>query len=115
MSLSFYFDHHIPAAITQGLRLRGADVVTAFEDGAHTLSDDLLLDRATELGRVLFSMDVDLPIEAVRRQRLGIHFAGLLFAQQRNCPIGTCLQDLQLLAEAAGPEDLAGQIVYLPL
>ena len=31
--LSVYMDHHVPAAITEGLRSRGIDVLTAFEDG----------------------------------------------------------------------------------
>ena len=29
----FYMDVHVPAAITQGLRLRGVDALTAQEDG----------------------------------------------------------------------------------
>lgn len=115
MSLRLYFDHHIPSAITHGLRLRGVDVLTAFEDGSHTLSDDRLLDRASELGRVFFSMDIDLPIEGRRRQREGIAFAGIVFAHQRSSAIGSCVQDLELLAEASEPADLFGQIVYLPL
>jgi hypothetical protein len=46
-------DHHVHQAITDGLRSRGADVLTAYEDGAHELHDPELLDRATEFGRVL--------------------------------------------------------------
>jgi len=38
-----------------GLRLRGVDVITAYEDGADDMDDSALLDRATELGRVFFS------------------------------------------------------------
>lgn len=34
MSLSLYMDHHVPKAITVGLRLRGVDVMTAHEDDA---------------------------------------------------------------------------------
>jgi hypothetical protein len=29
MTVSLYMDHHVPKAITVGLRLRGVDVVTA--------------------------------------------------------------------------------------
>jgi hypothetical protein len=42
------------------------------------MEDPRLLDRAGELGRVLFSQDEDLLIEAARRQREGIHFAGVI-------------------------------------
>ena len=78
MTLALYMDHHVHGGISNGLRLRGVDVLTAFEDGAHQLPDPQLLDRATNLGRVLFSQDEDLLVEAARRQRSGEHFAGLV-------------------------------------
>lgn len=59
MTIALYMDHHVPRAITSGLRLRGVDVLTAYEDGTHELDDPILLDRAGELGRVLFTQDDD--------------------------------------------------------
>ncbi len=50
-------DHHVPRAITNGLRRLGLDVLTAEEDGSRELPDDKLLIRAAELGRVLFTQD----------------------------------------------------------
>jgi hypothetical protein len=44
MSLALYMDQHVPRAITVGLRLRGVDVLTAFEDGASDASDPVLQD-----------------------------------------------------------------------
>ncbi|MEE8291380.1 MAG: hypothetical protein V3R80_07875, partial [Candidatus Tectomicrobia bacterium] len=38
MPIAFYMDHHIPRAITVGLRLRGVDVITAYEDASHELA-----------------------------------------------------------------------------
>jgi len=67
VALQLYMDHHVPRAITVGLRQRGVDVLTAFEDGAHELLDPDLLDRAGALGRVLFIRDDDLLAEATRR------------------------------------------------
>lgn len=60
-------DENVPRAITGGLRLRGVDVLTVQEDGRRGLDDPRVLDRATELGRVLFSQDEDLLVEARRR------------------------------------------------
>ncbi len=77
MPVRLYFDHNVKRAITQGLRLHGIDVLTALEDGTHRLPDPELLDRATALGRVLFSTDEDLIVEAQRRQRVGVNFAAL--------------------------------------
>jgi predicted nuclease of predicted toxin-antitoxin system len=53
-------DVHVRRAVTAALRLRSIDVLTAQEDGAAELDDDRLLQRATELGRVLVSQDEDL-------------------------------------------------------
>jgi hypothetical protein len=54
VSLKLYMDVNVHRAITEGLRLREVDVVTAQEDGAGHLADPALLDRATALGCVLF-------------------------------------------------------------
>ena len=90
MALALYMDHHIPRAITLGLRLRGVDVLSALEDEATTLSDPGLLDRAMALGRVLFTFDEDLLAEATRRQHDGILFAGLVYARPLRTSIGAC-------------------------
>jgi len=82
VALTFYMDHHVPRAITAGLRARGVGVLTAYEDGAHELEDVTLLDRAGELKRVLFTRDEDFLIEATRRQELGIPFYGIVYAHQ---------------------------------
>ncbi|HEY4689265.1 MAG TPA: DUF5615 family PIN-like protein [Anaerolineae bacterium] len=50
-------DVHIPRPITAQLRLLGVDVLTTQEDGHAEVEDRTLMDRATELGRVLFSQD----------------------------------------------------------
>src|SRR5579884_4233692 len=97
-------DVHVPAAITRGLLLRGVDVLTAQLDGSTQLPDPELLDRATKLGRVLFSQDDDMLAEAAKRQRSGKDFGGLIYAHQLGITIGRAIQDLQVLAEAAEPK-----------
>lgn len=73
-------DHHVRAAITEGLRRRGVDVITAHEDGAAEFEDERLLQRATQLGRVLFSQDKDLLILTNQWLQAGIEFSGLVYA-----------------------------------
>jgi hypothetical protein len=115
MALRLYMDHHVPRAITSGLRLRRVDVLTAAEDGAALLSDPALLDRAEALGRILFSQDDDVVEEANRRQRAGSRFAGVIYPHQLRAPIGVCVRDLELIAKIAEPADLQGQVIFLPL
>jgi predicted nuclease of predicted toxin-antitoxin system len=108
-------DVHVPAAITRGLLLRRVDVLTAQIDGTTELEDPHLLDRATTLGRVLFSQDEDLLAEATRRQRSGQPFAGVIYAHQLRVTIGKCVADLEVLAQAGNTEDFANRVEYLPL
>jgi len=76
MTVLLYMDHHIPKAITVGLRLRDVDVITAHEDGADQLDDDLLLKRAHELNRALFTQDGDLLEEAANASVRAFLFPG---------------------------------------
>jgi hypothetical protein len=98
MPIIFYMDHHVPRAITLGLRLREADVITAYEDGTDEFDDAGILDRAGDLGRVSFTRDDDLLTEATRRQREGIPFHGIVYAHQLRVSIGRCVADLELIA-----------------
>ena len=115
MSVALYMDVHVPRPITRGLRRRGVDVLTAQEDGTARWDDPELLDRAAELGRVLFSQDEDLLIEAARRQRQEIPFGGVIYAPQLVVSIGQFIEELELLAEAGKPEDFLNAVQYLPL
>jgi hypothetical protein len=108
-------DEHVHRAITVGLRLRGVDVLTVQEDHHRNTPDAVLLDRATELGRVLFSQDEDLLAEAQRRQTAGVPFTGVIYAHQLRVTIGDCVRDLELIAKAADPEDLVNRVEFLPL
>src|SRR5689334_9973782 len=108
-------DVNIPWAITQGLRQRGVIVLTAQEDGADRLSDPDLLDRATTLGHVLFTLDKDFLVEAARRQRTGIPFSGVVFAHADRLSARQCIDDLELIAKGSDPADMANKVEYIPL
>ncbi len=115
MTVALYMDVHVHRAITVGLLMRHVDVLTAQEDGYRTALDDRLLDRATELQRVLFTQDEDLLAEAKRRQVKNIPFAGVIYAHQLRITIGRCVQDLELIAKLAEPKEMANRVEYLPL
>lgn len=115
MAIAIYMDHHVPRAVTVGLRLRGVDVLTAHEDGASQLDDPALLNRANALKRVLFTRDDDLLVEATRRQREGIPFYGIIYAHQLRVSIGVCIEDLEIIAKVGEAEDLVNGVKFLPL
>lgn len=115
MSLAIYMDVQVPLAITLGLRRRGIDVLTAQRDGSAEFPDPELLDRASSLGRILFTRDQDLLAEAAKRLREGRSFATVVFARQLNVSIGQCISDLELIAKLGTPDEAKDQVVYLPL
>lgn len=115
MTLLLYMDEHVHRAITIGLRLRGVDVLTIQEDGRAGIDDPQVLDRTTQLQRVLFTQDDDFLIESNYRQQQGIPFPGVIYAHQLFVSIGDCVRDLELIAQIGEPEDLANSVRYLPL
>jgi len=79
-------DEHVPRAITEGLKIRGIDVLTVQEDGLRGISD-----------KELFSQDIDLIREARRRQGNNEFFSGLIYAHPLKITIGRCIEELELL------------------
>ena len=115
MSVRLYMDEHVPTPITQGLRLRDVDVMTVQEDGYVKKPDSLVLERASSLGRVVFTMDEDFFNESAILQRAGTHFAGVIYAHQLAITVGQCVKDLELICKAGESEDFADRLEVLPL
>jgi len=114
MAIALYMDVHIPQAITDQLRRRGIDVLTAVEDAAHELPDNQLLERSTQLQRVLFTHDIRFRVLAEHWQQQGKPFAGLIFGHQLGGTIGQYVTDLELIAQASEPEEWQNVVEYLP-
>ena len=112
--LAFLMDHHIHSAITDGLRRRGIDVLTAFEDGRSKAHDDELLQRATVLRRVFVSQDQDLLRLTAEWQRAGRAFAGVAFGIQENLDIGGTIEYLELISQALPPDEMRNRVEYIP-
>ena len=115
MTVPLYMDVHVPQQITDQLRCRGADVLTAIEDGWAEAADEDLLEHARELGRVVLTQDVRFRALAEDWQRQGRPFAGLLFGHQLGGTIGQYVNDLDLLTQASDPDDWMNALEWLPL
>lgn len=114
MAVGIYTDVHISNAIIFGLRRRGVTVLTAHEDGRRLMPDAKLLDRATELGYMMYSEDSDFLVIARERIKSGVPFSGVAYAVQNNSPIIKIIDSLELIAKALDPNDLDSRIEYLP-
>ncbi len=107
-------DVHVPQSITDQLRRRGADVLTAIEDSRAERDDGDLLEHALDLGRVVFTQDIRFKALAEDWQRQGRPFAGLVFGHQLGGTIGQFVKDLELIAKVSDPEEWKNSIEYLP-
>lgn len=114
MAVPLYMDVHVPRAITEQLRSRGVDVLTAIEDGQSTTEDDSLLEHASNLGRLIFTQDIRLKALAETWQADGRQFAGLVFGHQMHGSIGQYVKDLELIADASDPGEWRNVIDHLP-
>lgn len=108
-------DVNVSAPITRALRRHGIDVLTAQEDHRARAADPELLDRATSLGRILFTMDADFLVETTRRLHAGLPFATVVYVWTLDASIGRYVEDLLLIAATLTEEEQGGQVIYLPL
>lgn len=115
MPLTVYMDVHVPEAITEALRRRSIDVLTSQEDGTRESSDDMLFQRAVDLGRLLFTQDEDFLTIAAEWQQYGRAFPGVVYAHQDQTAIGRTIDDLELLLTCSEADELENRVVYLPL
>jgi hypothetical protein len=114
MPIGLYMDVNISQAIAEQLRRRGVDVLRAQEDHAGTLPDPDLLERASQLGRILFTHDIRFRVLAEDWQRQGRPFVGLVFGHSLRVTIGKFVADLELIALASEPTEWISRVDYLP-
>jgi hypothetical protein len=114
MGVALYMDVHVPGPITQQLRQRGADVLTAQDDAQDRASDVELLERAMTLSRVIFTQDVRFRVLAENYQRQGRKFAGLIFGAQLGATIGQYVEDLALIASTSESHEWQNVVQFLP-
>lgn len=114
MAIALYMDVHVSQAITDQLRRRGIDILTAFDDETQELPDDQLLIRVTQLNRVLFTQDIRFRVLAETWQIEGKQFSGLIFGHQLGGTIGQFVKDLELIAKASEPDEWMNTVEYIP-
>jgi predicted nuclease of predicted toxin-antitoxin system len=115
LSIKLYFDHNMSHEVARWLRRRSVDVLTAYDDGRALWSDPDLLDRATELERVIVTHDHHFLVEGTRRQREGVPFSGIIFVHSERVPLQIVVNDLDIAAKVLEPAEIANHIEYLPL
>ncbi len=107
--LRFYMDQHIPAAVSDGLRRRGVDVLTAQDADQCGLPDTEQLRFATADERVMVTFDSDyLALHAA-----GVAHAGIAWCQARKYAVGQLLHALFLVHSVLNRDDMRNHVEYL--
>ncbi len=106
--IRFYMDEQVPRAVTEGLRRRGVDVLTAQEAGLIATPDTRHLARAFQEGRVLFTQDTDFLYMHTSDQ----NHCGIVYAHQQR-PVGYIVKGLMLIYEVLSPTEMIGQVEFL--
>ena len=110
-SVKFYFDENVELAVCEQLKRAGIDAISARELGLLSYPDELHLQKAFELGRVLCTYDTDFLVLAAE----GNLHSGILFAPERSMLIGHWVRDLRTIHEEFSSEQLENLVLYLPL
>ena len=111
----FYADHNVDRRIVSGIRLRGMDIITAFEDGRAEERDPELLDRATRMSRLFVTHDKGFLAEGAKRHRSGERFYGIIYAPQETRMIGRYIEDLAIISALGDDEEFVYAVTVLPL
>ncbi len=115
MTWPLYMDHHVPRAVTSALRRRGYDVQTAAEDEAEEEDDAILLERATQQGRIFVTQDRDLLSLAEQWRTENRPFFGVVYSPQQRLTYSELIEWLELVASVLREDEVENQIIFLPM
>jgi predicted nuclease of predicted toxin-antitoxin system len=106
--IKFCVDEHVPRAVTEGLRRRGVDVLTAQQAELRGATDDKYLAFAVREGRVVFTQDADF----LRLHAAGQSHRGIVYASQQTS-IGAIIRSLMLIHNALSSEDMVQHVEFI--
>jgi hypothetical protein len=116
-ALRFYLDENISLSIAEQLLRHGIEVVTVKQLGTLGDSDLNHLARATEMGYVLCTHDIDYIILASEGITIlaseGITHAGIIFGHQSKDTIGDWVKGLVLYHATYEAEEMLNRLEYL--
>lgn len=107
-SIKFYLDEHIPKAVTEGLRRRGVDVLSAQEAGMSGANDYDQLSLANKEGRIIFTRDADF----LRLHKAGVLHRGIIYSSKQS-PVGYTVRVLMIIHDLVTPEEISGRVEFI--
>jgi predicted nuclease of predicted toxin-antitoxin system len=111
--LKIYTDENVDVRVAEGLRRRGVEAVSVYDEGKVGLSDEAQLVHANTLGAVIFTHDADLIEIATETNRLGDDHCGVIFVEMHRLRLGECIRRLALYADVVTAEEMINRIEFL--
>jgi predicted nuclease of predicted toxin-antitoxin system len=111
--LKIYTDENVDVRVAEGLRRRGVEAVSIYDEGKQGMGDDAQLAYARTLGSVIFTHDPDLIEVATEVNRRGEAHQGVIFVEMHRLRVGECIRRLALYAEVVTAEEMMNRIEFL--
>lgn len=108
--MKIYADENIERSVIDGLRRRGAEVISARELGYISKPDEFHLRKASELNAVILTHDTDFLRMASRPE---VDHRGIVFSHPKNVSVGHCIRGVELIATILTDEEMENHIEFL--
>jgi hypothetical protein len=111
--LKIYTDENVDVRVAEGLRRRGVEAFSVYDEGKGGMNDEAQLAQATERAAVLFTHDVDLIEIAAEINDQGEERCGVIFVEMHRLGLGECIQRLALYADVVTAEEMMNRVEFL--
>jgi predicted nuclease of predicted toxin-antitoxin system len=111
--LKIYTDENVDVRVAEGLRRRGVEAVSVYDEGKEGLTDTEQLAHAASLGALIFTHDPDLIEIAIDINRKGQDHYGVIFVEMQRLRVGECIRRLALYADVVAAEEMINRIEFL--
>ncbi len=109
-AIRLYFDENVDVEVATQMRERGVEVATVRDLGLLGDTDENHLKRATRMGYVLCTHDIDyLRLNAER-----VEHSGIVIYVSRHPSIGDWVRGLELICGTLTAEEMRNHVEYLP-
>ncbi len=111
--LTGYADLHLCGPVVKGLHRRGMDIVRGQDRGLCGKDDEVLLQDATNEGRLVLTNDQDYMAIDAAWQTAGRSHAGIVYWHQSKYSIGEAITRVLDYATRTAPAEAANKVHYL--
>ena len=111
--IRIYANESASVAITEGLRRRGVDALSARDAGNLGLTDEEQLIYANNEKMTILTHDTDFLQMASRWLDEGKTHQGIIYCHQKTYSIGECVRKLRMLTAILSSEDMINHIEFL--